>query len=177
MTRPNGTGAGGPLTSIAADEEEDLPSWASVSDEHTDIHSEIGRVLILQRVSMFADLDPEDLLLISRQTTEVQFEPRDLIYRKGDPGNDLIVITRGEAIVSTTRHGERVVVTSYGEGEPIGELALLTNLARSADVHAGEDGLSGLAITQIDLASILEERSSVAMGMLATLASRLSDQT
>lgn len=156
---------------------EDLPSWASVSDEHTEIHSEIGRVLILQRVRMFADLDPEDLLLISRQTAEVHYESGELIYSQGDPGDELMVITKGEAIVSTVHDGERVVVTRYGEGEPIGELALFTNKPRSADVNAGKGGLDGLVMTQFDLVSIVEERPSVAMGMLGTLASRLSDQT
>lgn len=175
LTRPTRGQADGSPASFAT-HEEDLPSWASVSDEHTEIHSEIGRVLILQRVSMFADLDPEDLLLVSRQTTEVHYESGELIYRQGDSGDELIVITRGEAVVSKTRQGERVVVARYGEGEPIGELALLTNKTRSADVHAGEDGLDGLVMTQFDLVSILEERSSVAMGMLGTLAARLSDQ-
>ncbi len=160
-----------------ATDAQDVPVWASVSDEHTEIYSEIGRVLILQRVSMFADLDPEDLLLVSRQTTEVHYGPGDLIYGQGDPGDQLIVITRGEAVVSTIHDGERVVVTNYGEGETIGELALFTNRARSADVNAGPDGLDGLVMTQFDVVSIVEERPSVAMGLLGMLASRLSDQT
>ncbi len=165
------------LSNYSPIDNSDLASLTAVSDEHTEILNEMDRVLILQRVGMFADLDPEDLLSISRQTNEVHFEPGELIYRQGDPGDELMVITSGGAVVSTMRQGERVVVTSYGEGEPIGELALLNDKTRSADVYAGETGLDGLVMTKFDLVSILEERSSVAMAMLGTLASRLSDQT
>jgi CRP-like cAMP-binding protein len=155
----------------------DLASLAPVSNEHAEILSEMERMLILEGVGMFADLDPEDLLLIARQTSEVHFEAKEQIYRQGDQGGGLIIITRGEAIVSKIRLGKQVVVTTYGEGDPIGELTMLNNKVRSADVHAADEGLDGLAMTKLDLVSILEERSSVAMGMLRTLALRLSDQT
>jgi CRP-like cAMP-binding protein len=59
----------------------------------------------------------------------------------------------------------------------VGELALLTGEPRSADVHAGEEGLRGLALSMTDLMSVLEERPTVAIGMLGTLASRLIEQT
>jgi CRP-like cAMP-binding protein len=54
---------------------------------------------------------------------------------------------------------------------------LLTGRSRSADVHAGEDGARGLALSASDLMTVLEERPTVAMGMLGTLASRLIEQT
>jgi CRP-like cAMP-binding protein len=65
----------------------------------------------------------------------------------------------------------------YGSSEHVGELALLGGGVRSADVSAGESGLHGIVITKDDLLSILEERPTVAMGMLTTLAKRLTDQT
>jgi hypothetical protein len=56
-------------------------------------------------------------------------------------------------------------------------LAVLVGGRRVADVDAGETGLHGLALTGSDLLSILEERPTVGMGMIGTLATRLAEQT
>jgi len=44
-------------------------------------------------------------------------------------------------------------------------------------VHAGSEGLHALVIGKIDLMSILQERPSVTMAMLSTLATRLAART
>lgn len=80
-------------------------------------------------------------------------------------------------MVSKNRNSVRDVIRIYGAGEHVGELALLGAGVRSADVSAGELGLHGIVVTKDDLLSILEERPAVALGMLTTLAKRLSEQT
>lgn len=138
---------------------------------------QMDRVLALHAVSMFTDLDPEDLELIASATTEVRFEPGEHIYRDGDPGSEMLVIVGGSAVVSKSREGARHMISHYGPGQIAGELAVLVGGRRVADVDAGEDGVHGLVLTGADLLSILEERPTVGMGMLATLASRLAEQT
>lgn len=138
---------------------------------------ELGRVLVLQRVPMFSDLDPEDLLLIARSTEEVQFDEGELVFREGEAGTELLVIVSGTVVVSRLRNGERTIIQSYSDGEHVGELSLLYEGDRSADVHAGARGVHGLVVSKNDLMSILEERPTVGLGMLRTLARRLVDQT
>lgn len=154
-----------------------VPSLALMPEEDMDTLDQMDRVLVLQRVPMFSDLDPEDLLLIAGASRESRFDAGELIYREGDPGTELLVIVDGMAVVSRLRHEQRRVIESYGEGDHVGELSLLYGGPRSADVHAGDDGLRGLLFTKADLLSILEERPSVALGMLSTLAARLVEQT
>jgi CRP-like cAMP-binding protein len=137
----------------------------------------MDRVLALHAVSMFTDLDPEDLELIASATTEVRYEPDEHIYQDGDQGSEMLVIVGGSAVVSKTRDGARHMIGHYGPGQIVGELALLMGGRRTADVDAGEDGVHGLVLTGADMLSILEERPTVGMGMLATLASRLAEQT
>ena len=137
----------------------------------------MDRVLALHAVSMFADLDPEDLELIASATTEVRFEPGEHIYRDGDPGSEMLVIVGGSAVVSKSKDGVSHVISNYGPGQIAGELALLVGGRRVANVDAGEDGLHGLVLTGADMLSILEERPTVGMGMLGTLATRLAEQT
>jgi CRP-like cAMP-binding protein len=141
------------------------------------ILSAMDKVLALQRVHMFSELDPEDLDLIARATTESSYEPAAPVYLRGEPGEELLLIVEGSAVVTTGEGSERRLIETYGPGEQVGELALLTGGARSADVHAGEEGLRGLALSNSDLMSVLEERPAVSLGMLGTLAKRLIEQT
>jgi CRP-like cAMP-binding protein len=142
-----------------------------------DTLDEMGRVLVLQSVPMFAGLDPEDLLLIARAVEEKHYDDDELIYEEGAVGTELLVIVSGDAVVSRTRDGERQVIQTYADGEHVGELSLLHGRERSADVHSGPHGVHGLVLSKADLLSILEERPSVALGMLGTLAQRLVEQT
>lgn len=155
----------------------DVASWGAMSGDHVDTLDEMGRVLELQRVPMFAALDPEDLLLVARFTSEVRFDAGDLVYREGDAGTELLVVVAGSAVVSRSRDGAQQIIETYGEGEHVGELSLLAGGQRSADVLAGDSGLHGLTVGKDELMAILEERPRVALGMLGTLAGRLIDQT
>jgi CRP/FNR family cyclic AMP-dependent transcriptional regulator len=139
--------------------------------------SPMDRVLVLQRVPMFSELDPEDLESIARVATEVRFLPREPIYREGERGDELLVIVNGEVVVSKMEGSGPKPIAGYGPGEHVGELALLGGGVRSADVDAGERVVHGLVLDKTHLMSVLEERPEVAMGMLATLARRLVEQT
>jgi HEAT repeat protein len=170
------------LRAMADEDESDLvrsavASLAVMTSEHIDTLNPMDRALALQRVPMFRDLDPEDLELIASVTTEIRYGPEEVIYVKGTEGDEMLLIVDGTAVVTKGSGDSTEVIVSYGAGEHVGELAILGGEARSAHVTAGEDGLHGLVVTKVDLLSILEERPSVAMGMLATLARRLVDQT
>jgi HEAT repeat protein len=136
------------------------------------------RVMALQRVALFSGLDPEDLELIAGVTTEIYHEPGTRIYRQGERGEEMLVIVEGEAIVSMTVPGAAPrEIHRYHAPDHVGELALLRGGTRSADVDAGADGLLGVVVGKQDLISILEERPSVAMKLLGTLAERLIEQS
>lgn len=157
--------------------ESPVPGLGPMEEHPLDNLDEMGRVLVLQRVPMFSELDPEDLLLIARSTEEAHFDEDEMIFREGEPGTDLLVVVSGTVVVSRLRDDERTMIQTYSEGEHVGELSLLYGGDRSADVQAGPGGVHGLVLSKTDLMSILEERSSVGLGMLGTLARRLVDQT
>jgi HEAT repeat protein len=155
-----------------------LPSLTGVDPSDAPaILDNMERVLVLQRVDMFSDLDPEDLVLIAQAAEERYYEPHAPIFHQGDPGDEMLVIVEGSAVVSVSeKHGARLVDT-YGAGDHVGELSLLTGGPRSADVVAGDEGARGLALSASDLITVLEERTNVAVALLRTLAQRLVDQT
>lgn len=147
-----------------------LSRWPSTEMEQTQILSSIDRVLALQRVAMFSEIDPEDLERVASVTTERRYEANEVIYHEGDTGNEMLVIVTGEVEV---RRGREPVIRTFGAGQHVGELALLRRGTRSADVIARADGVLGLALGASELEGILEERPEAAMAMLATLAERL----
>lgn len=155
-----------------------VPSSPVMGDsESPSVLNTMDRVLVLQGVRMFADLDPEDLELIAGATTEETYEPGALILSAGSHGEEMLVIVDGSVVVSVTQGSERRTVRTYGPGDHVGELSLLAGGPRSADVHAGDEGARALALSTTDLHTVLEERPKVAMGMLGTLARRLIEQT
>lgn len=154
-----------------------VPTLEAVPADAINTLSLVDRVIALQSVPMFSDLDPEDLQLIADIADEVQYRPVEQIYHTGDEGSDMMMIIEGEAVVSSTHEGVLVEIVRHGRGEHVGELALLQGATRSADVSAGAEGLHALVIGKIDLISILQERPSVMMAMLSTLAARLAART
>ncbi len=162
----------------SSDEPESLPSLSDVDSSDTpSILDRVDRVLVLQRVYMFSDLDPEDLDIVAGVADERFYEPTEPIYRQGDPGDEMLVIVEGSAMVTVPAGDEQRLVDTYGPGDHVGELSLLTGGPRSAHVVAGDEGVRGLALSAADLVTVLEERTNVAVGMLRTLAQRLIDQT
>ena len=91
-------------------------------------------------------------------------------------GDELVVIVEGEVMVVHGEGPDARLIRTYGVGDHIGELAVLRAQPRAATVIACDDGVFGLAIGGAGLRAILEERPEAAMGMLATLADRISAQ-
>lgn len=159
-------------------ERSDVASLASMGpDETQPILDLIDRMVVLQRAHMFSDLDPEDLEPIARVTTESRYGAGDPIYLEGETGDEMLLIIDGSAVVTVTEEDRQRLIHVYGPGDHVGELSLLVGGQRTADVHAGDDGVRGLALSTADLMTVLEERPTVAMGMLGTLARRLIEQT
>jgi HEAT repeat protein len=156
----------------------DMPEWSKMTSiDPTSSLDRMDRILMLQRVRMFSELDPEDLDLIASSVVEKAYEAAARIYTQGETGDEMLLVVRGEVIVTVGSGRDERIIQTYGPGEPVGELSLLSDEPRSADVRAGQNGVVGLILSRADLLSVLEERPVVAMGMLGTLARRLIEQT
>jgi hypothetical protein len=131
----------------------------------------IDHVIALQRVPMFSDLAPEDLQQVAERCTSRDYRPGEVIYREGELGDEMLIITSGRVRIS--RAGRAEVVRRYGPGDHVGELSLLRGRPRVADVVADDEGAGGLALDAASFRAILDGRPEVAMAMLATLAERL----
>ena len=136
---------------------------------------ELDRMVVLRRVPLFSELDPEDLQRIALSAEERLYPAGAALVREGDFGDELIVIVEGAVRVTKVDGEAERFVRNYGAGDHIGELAVLRDRPRAATVVA-EDDVRGLCIGGEALRAILQERPEAAMAMLATLAERISHQ-
>jgi HEAT repeat protein len=154
----------------------DNPAGGSAVPETGQTLGEIERMLFLRRVPLFSQLVPEDLQRVAATAVERVYPPGETIFREGDVGNEMVVIVEGAVRILRGEGDEARLVRTYGEGDHIGELAVLRERPRAATVVTDKAGVRGLVINGQALRAILEERPEAAMAMLATLAERISAQ-
>lgn len=87
---------------------------------------------LLGRVSLFQRMDKKDIRSLSRLVKEQSYEPGRVIVQEGQPGLGLYIISEGE--VDVIRGGN--VIDHLKDGDFFGEMSLIDDLPRTADVRA-----------------------------------------
>lgn len=128
------------------------------------------RVLALQAVPMFSGVALPDLEQIAESVVECHYEPGEVVFRRGDWEDDMILIVAGEAHLA----GD-VPIPNRGPGEHIGELAMLRHRPRSLTATAGPEGMQALVMDCRMLERLIEDRPQIATAMLQTLAEILAE--
>lgn len=125
---------------------------------------------VVERVSLFADLDPDELAQITKLFKPRRFGAGETVAKEGAGGATLFVIESGEAVVSV--RGREVAV--LGPGDHFGEIALIDEGARSATVTAATD-LVCAGITLWDFRPLVQGNAMLAWKLLQSLARRLRE--
>ena len=128
---------------------------------------------VLRTTSLFAGFNEEQLEIVPKVGRERNFEPGETIVEEGATGaRSLWLVLEGE--VDVVVGGE--VHRSLGPGTHFGELALLTEAPRSADVVARTKTVA-LELSRRHLHGLIGANPQVAIDMLAELATRLRHAT
>jgi CRP-like cAMP-binding protein len=105
----------------------------------------------LARIRLFAALDDAALERLAAVAYTRRIAPNQILFVGGEPSEHLYVVRSGRLrVLTTSPHGEQLVLSTVGAGEAIGELSLLDRQPRSADVVAAE--LSELIAVPADVA-------------------------
>lgn len=101
----------------------------------------------------------------------------DPVFREGDPGNELYVLSRGRVRVWTRDgQGRQVVLNEIGPGDFFGEMAVVRGASRSASATAVEDSTL-LVYGGRDLKRLIEKHPGVAFRIIKVLAERVAVMT
>ena len=130
--------------------------------------------LPLDQAGILAGFTPAEMAQVEQHHKRVTYEAGQVIFREGDPGNELFIIAKGTASASLRQAGGGDIrLVTFAPGTVFGELAVLDAGARSATVTADSE-LVCYALTGEDFASLSERAPAVAIKLLANLARRMS---
>jgi CRP-like cAMP-binding protein len=129
---------------------------------------------LLRRVTIFATLPDPDLDVLAGAVVERNYEKDALIVGADDPGDALFIIASGRVkVVLYGESGREVILSVLKEGDFFGEMSLLDNQPRSANVRAIES-CRALVLSRDPFQAVLQSGGAhVAIPILAEMCRRL----
>jgi AAA family ATP:ADP antiporter len=126
----------------------------------------------LAKIDLFSRLSPSELLLLSEAATEVKFEVDDVIYKEGEPAQEIYNLIDGQ--VEMFRGEESISMA--GPGESFGTLEVLSNKNRMLTAVAMEKSHC-LRIQGETFWEILEDYTPVCHGVIEVLVQQIEELT
>ena len=125
-------------------------------------------VELLQRVPLFAELEPRELERLSGSFKERTIDAGSSVATEGEGGAGFFVIESGEAVVRI--QGEER--GRLGPGDYFGDIAMIDQGDRTASIEAESD-LKCYGLTFWDFRPLVESEPRVAWPLLQAMAKRL----
>lgn len=94
---------------------------------------------IVKGCPLFHEIYDEEIEEIIKDCFVASFKPGDLIIKQGDTSSDICVILTGEAEVIVHKGTSKFSIVKLGRGDLFGELVLINETQRTADIVATED--------------------------------------
>ncbi len=135
----------------------------------------MDRIALLKKVSLFSNLSEAHLSSIAEFCVERSFREGGVIIKQGNSGIGLYVICSGKVkIVKETAGGEKLDIAELGPGDFFGEMAVLDNAPRSADVIALEESKC-LVLSAWDFNARMKVHPEIAMEILPVVVKRFRE--
>lgn len=136
-------------------------------------HREI--VKYLSSAPIFVELTKEALLDIAMIAEDKSFLKGELLAEEGETGDSMFVIISGKVVVTKKNDfGDEIELARRGAGAHLGEMAILSNIPRTATLTALSD-LKTLEITKNDFEKILITHPQTSLGIIRELIRRLDE--
>jgi CRP/FNR family cyclic AMP-dependent transcriptional regulator len=130
------------------------------------------KVEMISRVPLFATCTKTELRKIASLADEIDLPAGTRLTKEGASGKEFVVIVKGRADVH--RRGKKL--RSLGNGDFLGEIALVTGTPRTATVTTTEP-TRALVIAAPAFRTLLRNTPSMQLKVLDALASRLPPET
>ena len=128
-----------------------------------------GKVELIKKVPLFSKLSKKELEEVAHIADELDLPKGKVMAEEGDRGREFFVLLEGEADVTK---GDQSINTMR-EGDFFGEIALVTQMPRTASVTATTD-VRVLVITERDFGALLKHSPEVGRGVAEALAERVA---
>jgi CRP-like cAMP-binding protein len=128
-----------------------------------------AKIELISHVPLFERCSKRELEAIASLADQVEREEGRVLVREGELGREFWVVVDGIAEVS--RDGQ--TLAALGAGDFFGEIALVSNVPRTATVTAAS-ALVGLVISSRDFWTLLDESPKTQRKILETVGDRLA---
>jgi SulP family sulfate permease len=129
--------------------------------------------LSLDRVPLLRDFTADQVERLRSWLEPVAWPAGHVVFRHGDPGSSLYLVTRGRASVHLRRDDGGIRLVTFAAGAVFGELALLDRGPRSATITADED-LTGFGLSEASFTELCHEQPDIPIKLLSALGRELS---
>eukprot|EP00397_Hematodinium_sp_SG-2012_P041362 GEMP01045534.1.p1 GENE.GEMP01045534.1~~GEMP01045534.1.p1 ORF type:complete len:420 (+),score=96.47 GEMP01045534.1:245-1504(+) len=122
----------------------------------------------LRSVEILHSLDNYEILQIADALQSEEFNAGDYVVKQGDPGHKFFIIEEGKGVATKSIDGKEPVETmQYKRGDYFGELALLRNAPRTANI---------IATTKLKVLSLTRRTFTNQLGPLQSILERNTDR-
>lgn len=122
---------------------------------------------------LFQSMSEADLQAVARVLQVREYEPAEIVFERGDRGDAMFLIRRGQVrIFMTDADGNDVTFRTYGPQQIIGEFSLIDGQPRSASADA-YDLAQLLILERGDFTALLRDHPLIGIEMMRALAERL----
>ena len=136
------------------------------------MYSTLEKALILNSIDLFESIPSEELIRVAQIAEEEQFETDTPLFEEGDFGDSMYIVANGKVLV---HKGKRIIV-ELEKGACVGEMALLDQEPRSADVTVNA-GTTLLKITQGGFYELMSSNMEIMHGIVKLITTRLRKAT
>ena len=131
------------------------------------------KIELLQSVSIFWDLNEDELGYIADKMVAKHFENGNYIFLEDSEGEQCFFVLEGSVKVTRlSKDGREVILAMLNEGDFFGEMSLLDGESRSANVIALEK-TKVLTLDRNDFIAVVNDYPQIAVQLLKELARRL----
>ena len=129
--------------------------------------------LSLDQIPLLRDFTADQIERLRGWLEPVAWPAGHVIFRHGDPGSSLYLVTRGCASVHLRHDDGDIRLVTFAAGAVFGELALLDRGPRSATITVDED-LTGFGLSEASFSGLCQEQPDIAIKLLSALGRELS---
>ena len=123
----------------------------------------------LHALSLFVNLLPAELAIVDGMLHERHYLKDEVVFDEGEEGKALYIVLDGEVLVCRQGEPERGRIATLGAGTFFGELALLDDSPRAAQIRAATD-CDLIVFFRDDFLSLLDTHSRIASKIARQLA-------
>ena len=133
----------------------------------------IDKQSVLAAHPLFGQLRPEERERLVTYMRVARYPARTVLFRKGEPGTNMMVVLRGRVKICThSEDGKELVLNLVNPGDVFGEIALLDGSDRTADAVT-LDECELLVLERRDFMPFLARHPEACMRLFAVLCERV----